>query len=348
MSSFPQRPTLADVAEEAGVSMMTVSRVIEGSPKVAPRTRERVHAAMDTLGYFGNAAASQLVSGRARTVGVVTSNTADFGYASTISGIEQRARQRDMAVLIAVIEGGEPAAVRATVSTVASHALAGVVVIDFDPTAHAVVPALPSYLPTVATTAPPDDGRTARPYVFIDEYEGALRAAEHLIELGHRSIFILAPPNDEPAERRSRGILDALNAARLPHYPVIRCADWKPISGYQRATEVLDTYGDAVTAIACANDEIALGAIRAIHDRGLRVPEDVSVIGFDDDPLAAFSRPALTTIHQDFGALGNAAFDLLMALIEGVEAPPATPLRPILMVRESTAPPHPGRGMARP
>jgi len=339
VKSFPQRPTLTDVATAAGVSTVTVSRVIEGSVKVTEKTRERVHEAMDRIGYFGNAAASQLVSGRATAIGIVTSNTADYGYAATIHGIEKRARERDMSVLISVIEGDDEASIRKTVSTVASHALGGVVVVDFDAGAHATIPALPGYLPVVSATGQSEGSVADRPFVSIDEYQGGAIAAQHLIDLGHRSIFILAPYDTRPTERRSRGILDTLTEARLPHYPVIRCADWRPLSGYNAATEMLDNYGDQVTAIACANDEVALGAIRALLDRGLRVPEDVSVVGFDDHPLAAFASPPLTTIRQDFEKVGVLSFALLDALMEGRELPEEFRVQPELVVRGSTAPP---------
>jgi DNA-binding LacI/PurR family transcriptional regulator len=345
VSGFAQRPTIADVAAGAGVSTVTVSRVIEGSPRVATSTRARVEAAMREVGYFGNAAATQLVSGQARTLGVVTSSTADYGYASTISGIEQRARQQDMAVLIAVIEGGEPQDVTKTVRTVASHALAGVIVIDYDTAAHAVLAELPGYLPAVGTTAP-RGGRTApRPFVSIDEYEGANLAAQHLVDLGHRSIFVLAQPNIDTQAQRTRAVLDVLDAARLPHYPVISCPDWRPESGYAAATDLLRSYGNQVTAIACANDEIALGATRAIHDAGLSVPEDISVVGFDDDPIAAYSQPALTTVRQDFVQLGQSAFNLLLRVIAGDDAESGTATMPVLVLRESSAPPNPARGL---
>jgi DNA-binding LacI/PurR family transcriptional regulator len=339
VNGFPQRPTLADVATAAGVSTVTVSRVIEGSDKVTDKTRERVHEAMDRIGYFGNAAASHLVSGRATAIGIVTSNTADYGYAATIHGIEKRARELDMSVLIAVIEGSDVPSVRKVVGTVASHALGGVVVLDFDAGAHTALPALPSYLPAVAATGQSDGSGISRPFIQMDEYEGGGLAARHLIELGHRSIFILAPHDTRPTERRSLGILDALTQARLPHYPVIRCADWRPRSGYDGANELLDNYGDQVTAIACANDEVALGAIRALLDRGLRVPEDVSVIGFDDHPLAAFASPPLTTIRQDFDRVGELSFSLLEALMSGRELPEERRVQPELVVRGSTAAP---------
>lgn len=339
MKAFPQRPTLADVANSAGVSIVTVSRVIEGSPKVAEKTRDRVLEAMDHIGYFGNAAASQLVSGRATTIGIVTSNTADYGYAATIHGIEKSARESDMSVLISVIEGSDRASVRKTVSTVASHALAGVVVVDYDAGAEAVLPALPGYLPVVAATTRARESATTRPLSLTDEYDGASLAAQHLIGLGHRSIFILAPHDSRPTERRSLGIIDALTAARLPHYPVIRCHDWSPRAGYEAAAELFDNYGDQVTAVACANDEVALGAIRAALDRGLRIPEDVSVIGFDDHPLAEFASPRLTTIRQDFESVGANAFALLLELIDGSEASGDRSVGPELVVRATTAPP---------
>ncbi|HEY0188238.1 MAG TPA: LacI family DNA-binding transcriptional regulator [Cellulomonas sp.] len=343
---FPARPTIADVARHAGVSTVTVSRVIEGSAKVAGATRTRVLAAMDEIGYFGNAAATHLVSGRAGTIAVVTTTTSDYGYATTIAGVEQRARQHGMAVLIAVIEGEGPDAIRSTVRTVASHAVAGVVVLDFDPPAHAVIPALPAYLPAVSTKGPDVGEVLTRPSVAIDEYQGAIGAAEHLIALGHRTVFVLAPPHEETRERRSEGVQDALTAARLPQYPIVRCVDWKPRSGYDGTLELLDRYGDAVTALACANDEIAFGAIRAIYDRGLSVPGDISVVGFDDDPTAEYTRPALTTVRQDFLALGSSAFDLLHTLLDGGRPAQNERHLPTLVVRESTAPPNPHRGLS--
>ncbi|MDR1798427.1 MAG: substrate-binding domain-containing protein [Bifidobacteriaceae bacterium] len=346
VNGFPERPTLADVAAHAGVSTVTVSRVVEASPKVALKTRERVQAAMDELGYFGNAAATQLVSGRSRTVGVVASNTVEYGYNRVIAGTEQSARLKDLAVLIAVVEGESEDAVRKTVATLASQGLGGVIVIDFDPLGRAVAEALPAYLPAVAATAPHPGYSRSLPSVSIDEYEGSVTAAQHLIGLGHRSIFILDSPNLEAQGRRSRGILDTLDAAHLPHYPTFRCADWSPASGHAATRELLAAYGEAVTAIVCANDEIALGAARAIRDAGLSVPGDVSLVGYDDNPLAAFTEPPLTTIQQDFIELGRLAFDLLTDLIHGV-APLDSPqsIQPSLVIRESTAPPNPARGL---
>lgn len=345
MNGFPARPTLADVAAAAGVSPVTVSRVVEGSDKVASSTRRRVHAAMESIGYYGNAAASHLVSGRGGAIGIVTSNNADYGYASTIEGIAHGARALDLPVLISVIEGSDPDSVHKSVRAVASYALAGVIVMDFDESAHAVLPALPAYLPVVAATSSSEGIGVERPYVYMDEYQGGRLVAQHLVEQGHNTIFILAPFETHPAERRSLGILDGLSAARLPHYPVVRCTDWGPDSGYEGVRRLLDDYGSRVTAIACANDQVAFGAIRGLSDSGLRVPDDVSIVGFDNHPLAAFSFPPLTTVKQDFEALGRISLDLLDALIAGSQQPVTTSVDPALVVRGSTAPPNPARGL---
>ncbi|MFV0430262.1 MAG: LacI family DNA-binding transcriptional regulator [Arachnia sp.] len=348
MNGFPPRPTLADVAVAAGVSPVTVSRVVEGSAKVAAATRERVISAMESIGYYGNASASHLVSGRGGAIGIVTSNTAEYGYAATIQGVEQRARAMDLPVLISVIEGIDAASVQKSVRAVASHAVAGVIVIDFDESGHAVLPALPAYLPVVFATSPSDGRGSARPYIYMDDYEGGRLVAQHLIGLGHTAIFILAPQETQPLERRSQGIFDGLTEARLPHYPVIRCADWGPTSGYEGVQWLLDDYDQKVTAIACANDQVAIGAIRAIIDRGLRVPEDISVVGFDDHPLAAYASPPLTTVHQDFQTQGRLSFDLLDSLISGAPGPADRRVSPALIARDSTAAPNPVRGLSGP
>jgi DNA-binding LacI/PurR family transcriptional regulator len=207
-----------------------------------------------------------------------------------------------------------------------------------------VLPALPAYIPAVSATSPSEGSGVDRPYVSMDEYDGGLLAARHLIGLGHRSVFMIAPADTRPAERRSLGVIDALNEARLPHYPAFRADDWRPSSGYQGANRLIDDYDDRVTAISCANDEVALGAVRALLDRGLRIPEDVSVMGFDDHPLAAYASPPLTTVHQDFETLGKLSFQALHALIDGRPLPQVAHVAPQLVVRGSTAAPNARRG----
>lgn len=345
MSRFPQRPTLTHVANEAAVSTVTVSRVLQGSDKVAPATKKRVHEAMERIGYFGNAAATNLVSGRTTSIGVIASHADDYGYSSTLKGIEEAAREREKAVLISVIDGSDEKEVRRGVGLVVSNAVSGIIVMDFEAAGHSILPIVPNYLPVVSATGLDGKENPGRSFVSMDLHEGGKQLGTHLIKQGHQTIFILAPPYERLIQRRSLGILDVLTEARLPHYPLIQCRDWQPHAGYDGTMQLLDEYGDQVTAIACGNDEIALGAIRAVLDRGLRVPEDISVTGFDDHPLAAYSVPPLTTVRQDFVELGRLAFNLLDALIEDNSLPETRAVTPELILRSSVASPNPNRGL---
>ncbi|SHE25284.1 Hypothetical protein ACGLYG10_1500 [Actinomyces glycerinitolerans] len=330
---------------------MTVSRVLSGSPKVSERTRTRVETVIRELGYFGNSAARQLVSGRPETLAIVTSDTLPYGYAQTISGVAQRARKAGMSSLICVLDRDDDDPVEQAVASVASHQPAGVVVIDYDALAHSVIPRIPEYLPVIDVGPPQSGESSGRPYVALDEYGGAYEVARHLIELGHTSIFVVAQPNNDPPERRSIGVFDALRDARLPIYPLVRCGSWEPSSGYRACKQLLEEYGELVTALVCPNDELALGAIRAIRDAGLSVPGDVSVTGFDGIPLAGVMTPTLTTLRQDFTTAGRTAVELLLRLLDR-SGMASTPPEPITIASEfirgeSTAAPHPHRGLVR-
>lgn len=342
------RPTLADVAADAGVSAVTVSRLLNKKGRVSPETRRRITASMEKLGYYRNAAAAQLVSGRNQTIGILTSGISEFGYARTIEGIEKSARAAGFQVLISVVDLGDAGDARAAVAPVASHALAGLIVIDYDSNASPIIEALPPYLPIVTTTGPARAHDRPHPSVFINDVAGSQMAARLLLELGHPTAFVIAPPEFDPDEGRSKGALDAITSARRPVFPPQRAQDWTPESGFKAMDALLDDYGDMVTAVVCANDELALGAVSAVAKRGLRVPEDISIVGFDDNPLSRHSIPPLTTVAQDFVGLGHMAFDALRDLIEGEPVKPSQELVPELVVRESTAPPNPHRGLLLP
>ncbi|MCZ0856749.1 LacI family DNA-binding transcriptional regulator [Actinomyces israelii] len=348
MKPTPKRPTIADVANEAGVSTVTVSRVLSRSQKVSDKTRARVEAVMRELGYFGNSAARQLVSGRPETLAIITSETLPYGYAQTISGAEQRARRAGMSSLICVLDRDDEKAVEHAVASTASHQPAGVVVVDYDALAHSAISRIPDYLPVVDVGPPQSGESSGKPYVAIDEYGGAYEVTKHLVELGHTSVFVVAQPNNAPPERRSVGALDALRDARLPLYPIVRCESWEPRSGYRACRRLLEEYGELVTAVVCPNDELALGAVRAVHEAGLSVPEDVSVTGFDGIPLADVVTPTLTTLRQDFTAAGRAAVELLLDLPDRAGAAPSPVVIASELIRgESTTVPHPRRGLVR-
>lgn len=309
----------------------------------------KVNEAIRELGYYGNSVARQLVSGRPETLGIVTTDTSSYGYAETISGIEREARARGMGVLMCVLDRDDHEAAQSAVSWMLGHPLAGVVVVDFDADAHRVVGLLPGYLPVVVLGQPHIAAASGRPYVALDEYPSAYEITKRLVDMGHTSVFVIAQPNNDPPERRSVGALDALKDAHLPVYPLIRCQSWHPNEGYRVCQELLAEYGDLVTAVVCPNDETAVGAMRAIIEAGLRVPEDVSVTGFDGIPLGEFLHPSVSTVRQEFFDCGRQAVNLLLDQDSASGAAPAhVDMQATVVMRESVAPPHPERGLRRP
>ncbi|TDD64420.1 LacI family transcriptional regulator [Jiangella aurantiaca] len=331
-----QPPVLADVAAEAGVSVSTVSRVLTGRTPVSEKLRERVLAAVERLGYRPNAAAQTLVSGRRSTVAVLARNTLRFGYAATLQGIEEAARSAGMVVNIAVVESGDPAEIRRTIDLVLTQALAGAIVIEFDSVGIKTLEALPSSVPVVAA-AGARHRRTGRPHAFLDDAEGGRLATEYLLGLGHATVHHIAIPTTRARSGRTEGWRQALQAAGAP-VPELIQADYSPASGY-RAAQRLIARTD-VTAILCGNDELAIGAARAFQERGVRIPGDVSLVGFDDQPFAEMWMPALTTVAQDFADLGRRTFALLEQWLRSGRRPPDSAVLPHLVVRDSAAPPR--------
>lgn len=338
-------PTLNDVAERAGVSLSTVSRVVENSDRVAAKTRNKVLGAMEELGYYGNAAARQLASGASSTIGVITSSTTHFGYSRTIEGIEAAARVSGKSTQIAVIDHVEQETVRDSVALVVSQNPGGVLVLDYDEPGHAALQLLPKHLPVVAVSskgyASPEVD-----YACIDDVDGGYVLAQHLLELGHRSIFIVAPRTELGGHTRRIGVERALLEARLPQYPITFCDSWAPADGYAAGRELLEDYGDRVTAVVCANDELAVGVMRAVTEAGLRIPEDVSVAGFDDHDVAGYLQTSLTTVRQDFVELGKEACGMLLKrIVDGPAEVRQVVLDSVLKVRESTGAVNAARGL---
>ncbi|WP_308800226.1 LacI family DNA-binding transcriptional regulator [Agromyces silvae] len=325
---------LADVAALANVSLSTASRVVTGRTPVSARVRERVLAAVDELGYRPNAAAQVLVSGRRSTVAVLARNTLRYGYAATLRGIEEAARAAGYAVTIAVVESESPDDIRRGVNQVLTQPLAGAIVIEFDAVGVATLEALPRTVPVVAAAGARDDS-SGRPHAFLDDYEGGRAATEYLLSLGHRTVHHVAIPSTRENSGREWGWRRALEDAGAEVPPVIE-ADYDPVSGHEAGLS-LDLAG--VTAILCGNDEIAIGVMRALHERGVRVPEDVSVMGFDDQPFAAMWAPSLSTVSQDFIDLGRRTFELLTGWVNTDEAPQDSLVAPELRIRESTSAP---------
>jgi len=330
----PRAPNIRDVATAAGVSYQTVSRVLNDSPQVRPATRARVLEAVGRLGYRPNQAARALVTSRSRLIGVlVATRSAAYGVQKMIYEIEDAARAAGYRIAIATSLSDDDS-VRDAVDRLVAQAIEALVIVGPQGRVFDRLTERPLALPFVVLAS--DRHADARSVSF-DQLEGARLATRHLIELGHTRILHLAgPPDWVEADARMRGYLAELAAHALEAPPVVRC-DWTADSGYRAACEVLGTAD--VTAVFCSNDQTALGLLHALRETGRRVPEDVSVIGFDDVPDAAHYAPPLTTIRQDFAAIGHRAIATLLAQLGVAPDPPAEPIRPRLVLRDSTAPP---------
>ncbi|NEE01706.1 LacI family DNA-binding transcriptional regulator [Phytoactinopolyspora halotolerans] len=326
-------PAITDVARVAGVSVPTVSRVITGSTPVRAEKRERVLAAIAQLGYRPNGAARALVAGHQKAIAVLTGGTTRYGYASTLQGIEEAARLAGYIVMITVIDSEEPALISSTVDLALAHPVAGVIVLKFDAASVKALHQLPAGLPVVAASG----GRSSGvPHAVLDDTAAASQATEYLLSLGHRTVHHVAIPAAGRRSGRVVGWRKALERAGA-EVPEVLQSDWDPITGYRLGQQLARR--ERVTAVLCGNDEIAMGVMRGLHEQGRRVPDDVSVVGFDGHPLAAVATPALTTVEQDFVGLGRRAFDLLAGLVNDQHPPQNSLATPRLVIRESSGPP---------
>jgi DNA-binding LacI/PurR family transcriptional regulator len=327
-------PVLADVARAAGVSVPTVSRVMSGAARVSDDKRAQVMRAIEELGYRPNAAARALVTGQRSIIGVLTGDTTRYGYASTIQGIEEAGRAAGLVVAITVVGAADEESVEAAVGLALGQPLAGVIVLEFDLQGSRALAALPETVAVAAVSSTAGNRRIPR--AVFDDHQGGWDATNYLLGLGHRTVHHVAVPGSGRPSGRMLGWREALKAAGAP-VPKPLETDWTAGSGYLAAAR-LAARGD-VTAVLCGNDEVAFGVIKGLQDAGLRVPGDISVMGFDDHPLARLWTPALTTMGQDFAELGRTAVGFLLGRVSGepFQAPSST-LH--LVVRESTAPPR--------
>ncbi|QFZ20921.1 LacI family DNA-binding transcriptional regulator [Saccharothrix syringae] len=330
---------MADVARLAGVSHQTVSRVLNGHPYVQEQTRLRVRAAIEELGYRPNGFARALVTGRSQLIGVVAQNTTLCGPASLLAAFEQAAAGAGFVVTAHRVDVLDRESITTALERHRDQRVAGIVVIAPTASAHDAVDTVPPGVPLVMVDG---DSERSTPLVTVDQAEGALVATRHLLEAGHPTVWHVSGPSDWfDSAGRIRGWREALEAAGAEVPPVVP-ADWSAASGY-RAGQVLARMPE-VTAIFAANDHLALGILRAMHERGRRVPHEVSVVGFDDVPEAAYFIPPLTTVRQDFDAVARDALELLMAQIEGNGVEGARRTSSPALVRRNSVRPPPGRG----
>jgi DNA-binding LacI/PurR family transcriptional regulator len=326
---------MTDVAQLAGVSHQTVSRVLNDHPNVRPRTRENVLAAISQLGYRPNAAARTLVTRRTHTLGVISFDTTLYGPASMLYGIE-RAAQDTYFVAIASLPALDRRSVLEAVDRFAGQGVEGIIVIAPQTSAVAALSHCPDDIPLVAVGCGTHAPLTS---VAVDNAEGAALATRYLLSLGHQTVHHIAGPASWlDSQERTAGWRQALRAAHAPE-PVVLDGDWSSASGYEIGKQI--AVDDSVTAVLCANDHMALGLLRALSEYGRRVPGDVSVVGFDDIPESAYFLPPLSTVRQDFGELGRRALAALMDLMyDRAPAGSPGPVPPQLVVRSSAGPPR--------
>lgn len=331
------KPVMADVARLAGVSHQTVSRVINGSASIRPETKARVEQAISELGYRPNTAARALVTRRSGVIGIVGSNSALYGPSSIQRSVEEAARAAGYFSSMVPLAEVTREALADALDHLARQSVEAIVMIAAQEDALAVAHAADSGVPMIVVEGDLS-GRGLS--VGVDQIDGARQATRHLISLGHRAIDHLAGPRTWTEARGRRiGYEEAMRDAGLEvrESPV---GDWTPARGYAIGCE-LARRSDA-TAVFVANDQMAIGVLHAFARNGLRVPEDVSVVGFDDLPESAYLNPALTTVRQDFKAVGQRAIELVIATLDGATLDVSL-LAPELIIRESTSTPKEAR-----
>jgi len=334
---------MVDVARHAGVSQKTVSRVLNDAPYVRPEVRQRVLGSIKELGYRPNAAARALATQRTYVIGVLAVGVPLFGPASRVFSLEHAARERGYQLAVASVSDSSPREVRNALSQLLARGLEGLILelpnplVDLEGLAFGDLP--------VVTGVGRIQGVERQTVVSTDQVRGGLLATQHLLELGHRTVWHLAGPLDWNAAReRAEGWATALRRANRPEPPLLQ-GDWSAQSGYRLGLELAAR--DDVTAVFTANDHQAMGAIRAFAERGRSIPDDLSVVGFDDVPEAEFQMVPLTTVGVDHAAVSHRILTELVTLIEGGEPPSERVDVPCeLLVRKSTGPPREERTSA--
>ncbi len=334
----PRSPTIHDVAREAGASIATVSRALNGGV-VSPAARARIERAVALLGYRRNDVARGLVTGRTGLVGVIVPDLIGPLYAQMARGIEDVLEARGMHAMV-VTDHREPDAERRAVEVLRARQVDGLVLIGSSLPEDALRTAAGGVPVALVQREGP---QTCLPEVRLDDAAGVRAVVAHLVALGHRRIGHLAGTRRDGVERRD-AFLAALRAAGLEPGPLVE-SDFTEDGGATAAPRLLDD--PSVTAVFCGNDRMAVGLLHAAAQRGIAVPHDLSVVGFDDLTWARYLTPPLTTVRQPGRELGRVAARLVLAPQTG--AAPTPLLRtPELVVRSSTAPPraagaaHPG------
>jgi DNA-binding LacI/PurR family transcriptional regulator len=318
MPETTERLTISRVAEEAGVSTQTVSRVLNDRPDVAPETRQRVKDVIARLGYQPSAIARSLVNRQSHTLGLITADFSDYFFTQVIAGAEIEARKHGYYLMLSSTERN-PEEEREYFRLLSERRVDGILFAR--PSAQLGDPQLLSLINgtiPVVTTSYLTPG-TAPSMVHVDNIDGGRQATRCLLS-GRRHIALIAGPSSKPVGDRTTGYRLALEEAGVAYDPsLVAEGDWSYESGYHAMRTLLGR-GARFSGVFAVNDQMAIGAIRALHEAGRMIPDDVAVVGYDDIPVAAYYEPSLTTIRQPMREVGVVATRLLIQTIEEEEA----------------------------
>ena len=337
----PRAPNIRDVARAAGVSHQTVSRVINGHPSLRESTRQRVLEAMAELHFRPNRAARALVTSESRIIGALVSSGSEYGPSASLQAVQTAADEAGYVVDAVHIDHGDRTSIEAALDRLVGHAVEGLVILAPQSRTLEVIEQLSIRIPFVTVhSLHSQDHRMS-----VDQLAGARLATRHLLQLGHRSVVhVPGPEGWVETDARRQGYREEMAAWGLEPV-VVPAGEWSADSGYRVGLE-LRGRGD-VSAVVSGNDHISLGLVHAFVEAGVRVPEDLSVVGFDDVPEAAHFLPPLTTVRQDFPELGRRCVAALLAELRGEKPGRQQDVEPQLVLRRSTAAPRGGDGPGR-
>jgi LacI family transcriptional regulator len=323
-------PTIRDVAKQAGVSVATVSRVLNNSGPVSAGTRERVEQVAEALRYSPHRGAQGLIMRRTRNLGVILPDLYGEFFSEVIRGMDQATQRAGYNLLVSSSHDDRSeidAAVRAMRGRVD-----GLVLMTPDTSVGSVEEVIRPSLPVVLMNTPASSARV--PTINVDSYGGSYAMVGHLVSGGHERVALIGgDPRNHDARERHRGYAAALRDAGLEARPEWQVrSDFRKSGGWAAVRELMRRAGPRPTAIFAANDAMAVGALSSLQELGLEVPRDVAVAGFDDIPLARYLSPALTSVQVDNSGLGARAVELLLESVDGGSADPVHEVLPTTLV----------------
>jgi LacI family transcriptional regulator len=326
--------TIKDIARKAGVSYATVSRALNGKYGVKPSTRERVLSVARRLGYRPNVVARGLVTRRTMTIGLIVPDIKNPFFPEVAGGVEDAAREAGYGVLLCN-SNWQKVSERQYVTLLAGRRVEGIIIAPISRADEPVDDRVPVALPLVYVSSTPRS--TARSYVVIDNVRGGLLATKHLLNAGRAPVAFIGS-RESSDDERFEGYRRALEDRGVAYDErFVRLGDMRQASGYRLFREMIED-GDRPRSVFAENDLMALGCMQAAQERGLRVPEDIAIVGFDDIPFASFPEVQLTTIRQPTYDMGRMAVDILLARIARAPGPNEARqvvLEPQLVVRRT-------------